>query len=86
MSEPGVVVTDVPAVTRLARPEGPTPERLVVRVLVANVHAARSRAVNYARSLGVEDTRAVSFAFDAEEATTVVERLATRRARACRST
>ena len=68
LSEPGVVVTDVPAVTEARGPEGRTPERLVVRVLAANVHAGTLRAVNYARSLGVEDTRVVSFAFDGQEA------------------
>ena len=46
-------------------------ERLAVRVLVANVHAGSLRALDYAQSLGVEDTRAVSFAFDAEEAAKV---------------
>jgi amino acid transporter len=66
LSEPGVVVTDVPSVT--AKAAESRPERLVVRVLVANVHAGAVRAVNYARSLGIEDTRVVSFAFDAEEA------------------
>jgi len=68
LSEPGVVVTDVPAVSDRRGPEGRTPTRLAVRVLVANVHAASLRALAYAQSLGVEDTRAVSFAFDAEEA------------------
>ncbi|HEY6963397.1 MAG TPA: APC family permease [Gaiellaceae bacterium] len=68
LSEPGIVVTDVPAVTDRHGPDGWTPRNLVVRVLVANVHAGTMRAVNYAQSLGVEDTRAVSFAFDADEA------------------
>jgi amino acid transporter len=68
LSEPGVVVTDVPAVTLAKGPEGHTPERLVVRVLVAGIHAGSLRAINYARTLGVEDTRAVSFALDEEEA------------------
>jgi amino acid transporter len=68
LSEPGVVVTDVPAVTDRRRPEGWTPERLAVRVLVANVHAGSVRALRYAESLGIADTRAVSFAFDAAEA------------------
>ncbi len=36
-------------------------------MLLAGVHGASLRALNYARSLGVEDTRAVTFAFDAEE-------------------
>jgi hypothetical protein len=35
---------------------------------VADVHAGTLRATEYARTLGIEDTRAVSFAFDAEEA------------------
>ena len=68
LSEPGVVVTVVPAVTEAQRPEGKTPESLVVRVCVSGVNAASMRAVNYARSLGVDDTRAVFFAFDAREA------------------
>jgi amino acid transporter len=68
LSEPGVVVTDVPVVTTRRGPEGHTPERLVVRVLVANVHAGALRAVSYAQALGVGEVRAVSFAFDEEDA------------------
>jgi hypothetical protein len=68
LSEPGVVVTDVPVVTSKRGPEGKTPTKLVVRVLLANVHAGAMRAISYAQSLGVEDIRAVSFAFDEEEA------------------
>jgi amino acid transporter len=68
LSEPGVVIADVPAVGESRRPDGFTPDKLVVRVLLANVHAGALRALNYAESLGVEDTRAVSFAFDGEEA------------------
>jgi amino acid transporter len=68
LSEPGVVVADVPAVSPTRSPERKTPERLVVRVLVNGVHGASIRAVNYARSLGIEDIRAVTFAFDPEEA------------------
>ena len=68
LSEPGVVVADVPAVSQSRLPEGKTPERLAVRVLVSSVHGGTLRALNYARSLGVEDTRAVTFAFDHEEA------------------
>jgi hypothetical protein len=69
LSEPGVVVADVPAVSASRLPEGKTPERLAVRVLVSGVHGGTLRALNYARSLGVEDTRAVTFAFDSDEAT-----------------
>ncbi len=68
LSEPGVIVTDVPVVTTRRRPESKTPDKVVVRVLLANVHAGAMRAISYANSLGVEDVRAVSFAFDAEEA------------------
>jgi hypothetical protein len=67
LSEPGVVVTDVPAVTRRRTPEGHVPSRLAVRVLLADVHAGSLRALNYAQSLGVEDTRAVSFALDEDD-------------------
>jgi amino acid transporter len=68
LAEPGVVVADVTAVTPAHAPEGKTPERLAVRILVNAVHGASLRAVNYARSLGVADTRAVMFAFDSAEA------------------
>ena len=73
LSEPGVVVADVPAVSSLRGPEGKTPKKLAVRVLVAGVHGGSLRAINYARSLGVEDTRAVTFALSPEEAQTVGE-------------
>jgi len=62
--EPGVVVADVPA---LAGADGAPPERAVVRVLVSGMNASSMRAVNYARTLGIKDTRAVNFAFSAEE-------------------
>jgi amino acid transporter len=64
LTEQGVVITDVPAVAG----EEQRPERAVARVLVSGVHAASLRALNYASTLGIEDTRAVSFAFDHEEA------------------
>jgi hypothetical protein len=69
LREPGVVVTDVP----LLESHGATtlPLRAACRILVSGAHAASMRAVNYAATLGIEDTRAVFFAFDAEE----VERL-----------
>jgi amino acid transporter len=67
LSEPGVVVTDIPVV------DGPQvdPRRVVGRVLVSGVQAASIRAVNYARSLGLPDSRAVFFAFDEDEAKTM---------------
>jgi hypothetical protein len=67
LSEPGVVVTDVPVVSSHRGPEGHTPKKLVVRVLLANVHAGALRAISYAQALGADDVRAVSFAFDGED-------------------
>jgi hypothetical protein len=64
LREPGVVITDVP----LVEGETPTGSRLATRILVSGVHGASLRAVNYARSLRLDDVRAVYFAFDAEEA------------------
>jgi hypothetical protein len=43
-------------------------DKLVARVIVATVNAASMRAVNYARTLGIADTRAVHFAFSADDA------------------
>jgi hypothetical protein len=37
-------------------------------VLVSGAHAASMRAVNYAKTLGLDDTRAVFFAFDTDDA------------------
>ncbi len=65
LSEPGVVVADVPAI---AGQDVDMPGKLVARVIVASVNAASMRAVNYARTLGIEDTRAVHFAFSADDA------------------
>jgi hypothetical protein len=65
LTEPGVVVADVPTVAGSRRP---IPQRIVARVLVAGVDAATMRAVNYASTLGLDDVRAVHFAFSAEEA------------------
>jgi amino acid transporter len=73
LSEPGVVVTDVPAVTSQRGPEGRAPKHLAVRVLLAHVHAGSVRALNYAESLGIEDTRAVSFAIDEDDETRFLE-------------
>lgn len=67
LSEPGVVVADVPVLARKHEPWQP-PARAVCRVLVSGAHAATLRAVHYAGTLGLEDTRAVYFAFDADEA------------------
>jgi amino acid transporter len=68
LTEPGVVVTDVPVVAGGAGSSFPLPTRAVCRILVSSAQAAAMRAVNYAGTLGFSDTRAVFFAFDSEEA------------------
>jgi amino acid transporter len=65
LTEPGVVVTDVPVLTQNG--ELPEPTRAVCRILVSGAHAASMRAVNYASTLGFSDTRALFFAFDHDE-------------------
>jgi amino acid transporter len=66
LREPGVVITNVPV---LAEAGGlKAPKRVACRILVSGGHAASMRAVRYAETLGFEDTRAVFFAFDSEEA------------------
>ena len=66
LREPGVVITDVPVIT--SDRIWTAPKRAACRILVSGAHAASMRAANYAGTLGIEDTRAVFFAFDAEEA------------------
>ena len=67
LSEPGVVVADIPVVGSDPRSELGPARKLAVRVLVSGVHGGSMRAVNYAHSLGIDDTRAVTFAFDSDE-------------------
>ncbi len=64
LAEPGVVVADVPVMPGRRTP----PTRLVARVIVSDVNAASMRALNYVRALGVEDARAVHFAFNSDDA------------------
>jgi amino acid transporter len=66
LREPGVVITNVPVLARSQ--EHHPPKRLACRILVSGGHAASLRAARYAETLGIEETRAVFFAFDAEEA------------------
>jgi len=67
LTEPGVVVTDVPVLQRRGEAQRP-PQRAVCRILVSGAHAATMRAVLYAGTLGFDDTKAIFFAFDSEEA------------------
>jgi amino acid transporter len=67
LTEPGVVISDVPVLSR-PQAEWRPPERAVCRVLASGAHAATLRAVHYAGTLGLEDTRAVYFATDEEDA------------------
>ena len=67
LKEPGVVISDVPVLAR-KHAEWRPPTRAVCCVLVSGAHAATLRAVNYAGALGLEDTRAVYFAIDHEDA------------------
>jgi amino acid transporter len=67
LTEPGVVISDVPVLSRAATDWHP-PRRAACRILVSGAHAASMRAVNYAGTLGFADTRALFFAFEAGEA------------------
>jgi hypothetical protein len=66
LREPDIAVTDVPRLAHGAQPVEPS--RAVCVVPVADLHAASLRALLYARSLGFQETRAVSFAFDEDDA------------------
>jgi len=67
LAEPGVVVADLPVLPGGQR----HPKRLVVRVIISDVNAASMRAINYVRALGVDDARAVHFAFSGDDAADV---------------
>ena len=62
LTEPGVVVADVPAVTSERRPEGHVPDRLMLRVLAGAPDPRTHRAIEYAHGLpGVDEVRALHF-------------------------
>jgi hypothetical protein len=62
LTEPAVVVADVPAVTSEKRPEGHVPHRLLLRVLADEPDARTRHAVEYARGLaGANELRALHF-------------------------
>ena len=74
LREPNVVVTDVPVVVgEDSVPIGVDgraliPQRTVTLVFVSSVNDATIRAVNYARSIGAAETRAIYFDLDPDEA------------------
>ncbi|MGZ5297291.1 MAG: APC family permease [Actinomycetota bacterium] len=73
LHEPNVVVTDVPVVVEGSVPVGMDarpliPQRTVTLVFVSSVNDATIRAVNYARSIGAAETRAIYFDLDPDEA------------------
>jgi hypothetical protein len=83
LREHGVVVTDVPLVSGGGRPDGVDgrpliPERVVALVFVAAPHDATVRAVNYARTLDAEETRAVFLATEPEDALGILKGWAAR--------
>jgi amino acid transporter len=68
LGEPNAVVVDVPTLPeQAAEPERP----LAVRIFVSGANAASMRAVNWASTLGVADTRAVNFAFGEDDAAAI---------------
>jgi hypothetical protein len=73
LSEPQVVVTDVPVLSERGQLVGVDarplpPERTSVLVFISGLHDAAIRALNYAKSLRGAETRAVCVALDREEA------------------
>jgi amino acid transporter len=67
LTESSVVVVNVPTVD-----ETPPAEReLAVRIFVSGANAASMRAVNWAQSIDVPNTKAVNFAFDEHEAAAI---------------
>jgi amino acid transporter len=63
LTEPGVVVADVPTVD-----EAPSGRPLATRIFVSGANAASMRALNWAEAVGLPDMHAVNFAFDETEA------------------
>jgi amino acid transporter len=70
LREPGVAVTDVPKLGD----DDVLPRRAEVVVPVSELNAASLRALQYARSLGLRDTRAVYFADEHEDESVAMRR------------
>jgi amino acid transporter len=83
LSEPQVVVTDVPVIGQRGQPVGVDgrpliPERIEALVFVASVHDATVRAINYATSLNAHEVRAIFLATEPEETPRFLEEWAER--------
>lgn len=85
LREPGVVITDVPVLAESGELAGGVdslafiPERVVALVLLGDAHDAAVRAVNYAKSLGAAETKAVFVALDNEDVPEIAEEWAEQR-------
>jgi amino acid transporter len=64
LTESSVVVVNVPTVDEVT----PSERSLAVRIFVSGANAASMRAVNWAQSIDIPNTKAVNFAFDEHEA------------------
>jgi amino acid transporter len=64
LREPGIVVADVPKLPASTNGDWTSPSRAVGVVPVAGMNVVSLRALLYARTLGLDDTRAVYFSFD----------------------
>ena len=79
LKEPSVVVSDVPVLFERGELVGGVdarpfiPNRVDVLVFVSAVHDATMRAVNYAKSLGAAETRAVFVALDPTESEEMIK-------------
>jgi amino acid transporter len=83
LSEPQVVIADVPVLAEdghLVGVDGRPliPERIVALVFVASVHDATVRALNYAQTLNAHETRAIFLATEPEETPGFLEEWADR--------
>jgi len=65
LAEVGIAVADV---TNVGTTLTTLPKRITCRVIASGAHAASMRAVNYAKTLGITDTKAVFFAHDETQA------------------
>jgi hypothetical protein len=68
LREPGAVITDVPRLVGSTNGSAVEPKRAVGVVPVSGVNAVSLRALIYARSLGLDNTHAVFFSFEDEDA------------------